>query len=65
MINAQKNLFCQKKGQELEKKLSEIQIRKIRNVLLNFNEIDINGFKKILFEMIDDKNKEKFNEMNK
>ena len=60
-----KKLILSKKGQELEKKLSEIQIRKIRNVLLNFNEIDINGFKKILFEMIDDKNKEKFNEMNK
>ena len=26
---------------------------------------DINGFKKILYEMVDDKNKEKFNEINR
>ena len=54
-----------KKGEELEKKLSDIQIKKIRNVLLNFNEIDINGFKKILYEMVNDANKIKFNEINK
>ena len=60
-----KRLILSKKGQQLEKKLSEIQIRRIRNVLLNFNEIDINGFKKILYEMVNNKNKEKFNEINR
>jgi len=59
-----KKLTLSKKGQELEQRLSEIQIKKIRNVLLNFNEIDINGFKKILYEMVDDRNKAKFNELN-
>ena len=60
-----KKLILSKKGQELEKKLSEIHITKIRNVLLKFNEMDINGFKKILYEMVDDKNKEKFDEINR
>ena len=60
-----KKLILSKKGQELEKRLSEIQIKKIRNVLLKFNEMDINGFKKILYEMVDDKNKEKFDEINR
>ena len=60
-----KKLILSKKGQELEKKLSEIQMKKIYNVLLKFNEIDINGFKKILYEMVDDKNKEKFDEINR
>ena len=59
-----KKLILSKKGQELEKNLSEIQIKKIRKILLNFNEIDINGFKKILYEMVDDSNKKKFNEIN-
>ena len=54
-----------KKGQELEKKLSEIQMKKIYNVLLKFNEIDINGFKKILYEMVNDENKKKFDEINR
>ena len=60
-----KKLILSKKGQELEKKLSNIQIKKIRNILLNFNEVDINGFKKILYNMVEDKNKEKFNEINR
>ena len=59
-----KKLILSKKGQELEKNLSEIQIKKIRKVLLNFNEIDINGFKKILYEMVEDSNKKKFDEIN-
>ena len=59
-----KKLTLSKKGQELEKNLSKIQINKIRDVLLNFNEIDINGFKKILYEMVDDSNKKKFDEIN-
>ena len=43
-----KKLILSKKGQELESRLSDIQIKKIRKVLLKFDEIDINGFKKIL-----------------
>ena len=59
-----KKLSLSKKGQELEKKLSNIQINKIYNVIKKFDEIDINGFKKVLFEMIDDNNQKKFDEIN-
>ena len=59
-----KNLSLTKKGEDLEKKLSTIQINKIRNVLKQFNEKDINGFKKILYTMIEEKNKKKFDEIN-
>ena len=59
-----KNLSLTKKGEELEKELSTIQINKIRNVLKQFNEKDINGFKKILYAMIEEKNKKKFDEIN-
>ena len=59
-----KNLSLTKKGEDLEKELSTIQINKIRNVLKQFNEKDINGFKKILYAMIEEKNKKKFNEIN-
>jgi len=59
-----KDLSLTKKGEELEKELSTIQINKIRNVLKQFNEKDINGFKKILYAMIEVKNKKKFDEIN-
>ena len=59
-----KKLTLSRKGQELEKKLSDIQIRKIHSVIKNFNEVDINGFKKVLYEMIDVKNQNKFDEIN-
>ena len=59
-----KNLSLTKKGKDLEKELSTIQINKIRNVLKQFNEKDINGFKKILYAMIEEKNKKKFDEIN-
>ena len=59
-----KNLSLTKKGGDLEKELSTIQINKIRNVLKRFNEKDINGFKKILYAMIEEKNKKKFDEIN-
>ena len=59
-----KNLSLTKKGENLEKELSTIQINKIRNVLKQFNEKDINGFKKILYAMIEEKNKKKFDEIN-
>ena len=60
-----KNLSLTKKGQELENKLSDIQINKIRNIIKDFKEIDINGFKKILYKMIEEKNQKKFEEINK
>ena len=59
-----KKLSLSKKGQELEKKLTNIQITKIYNVIKKFSEDDINGFKKILYSMIEDNNKKKFNEIN-
>ena len=59
-----KKLSLTKKGIELEKKLSNIQINRIKNVIKNFDENNINGFKKLLYAMIEEKNKKKFNEIN-
>jgi len=59
-----KNLTLSKKGLELEKKLSEIQVKKIYNVIRNFGEEDINGFKRVLYEMIDKNNQKKFDDIN-
>ena len=41
-----KNLSLTKKGMELEEKLTNIQTKRIRNVIKNAKEDDINGFKK-------------------
>ena len=60
-----KKLSLSKKGHELEKKLSAIQITKIYDVIKNFEENEINGFKKVLYSMVEDKNKKKFDEINK
>ena len=59
-----KNLSLTKKGHELESELSTIQIKKIKNILKNANENNIGGFKTLLYEMIDDKNKIKFDKLN-
>ena len=59
-----KKLSLSKKGIDLEKQLSDIQISKIYNVIKNFDEVDINGFKKILFKMLDIKNQNVFNKIN-
>ena len=59
-----KNLSLTNKGIELENKLSEIQIKKIKNIIKNSSETNINAFKKILYAMIDDKTKIIFNEIN-
>ena len=59
-----KNLILTQKGIELEKKLSSIQITKIRKILQNADENNINGFKKILFAMIDSEGKKIFNKLN-
>ena len=59
-----KVLKLTKKGIELEKKLSKIQITKLKNLLQNSDENDINSFKKILFTMIDSSGKNIFNKLN-
>ena len=59
-----KTLSLTKKGIDLEKILSNIQIQRIRNVIKNFDQNKINGFKKVLYAMIEEKNKIKFNEIN-
>ena len=59
-----KRLSLSKKGIDLEKQLSDIQISKIYNVIKNFDEVDINGFKKILFKMLDIKNQNVFSKIN-
>ena len=60
-----KNLCLTDKGIELEKKLSNFQIDKIKKVIKNADEVDINGFKKILYAMIDEKTQLQFNKINK
>ena len=59
-----KILSLSRKGSELKDQLSNIQINRIKNVIKDADEIDINGFKKILYEMIDEENKKKFNNLN-
>ena len=59
-----KNLSLTKKGHELESELSTIQIKKIKKILKNADENNISGFKTLLYEMIDDKNKIKFDKLN-
>ena len=59
-----KTLSLTKNGNILENKLSNIQISKIKNVINNFSHEDINGFKKILFEMIEIDNKKTFQKLN-
>ena len=59
-----KKLTLTEKGQALEKKLSTIQINKIKNVISNFSEDNINSFKMILYEMIENYNKKKFEQIN-
>tara|TARA_B100000029_G_scaffold110214_2_gene101976 strand:+ start:4277 stop:4762 length:486 start_codon:yes stop_codon:yes gene_type:complete len=59
-----KNLSLTNKGIELEIKLSNIQIKKIKNIFKDANEEEINSFKMILYKMIDDNNKIKFDELN-
>ena len=60
-----KNLALTDKGMEFEKKLSLIQINKIKDIIRIADESDINGFKKILYSMIEKKNKKEFDKLNK
>ena len=59
-----KNLSLTTSGLSLENELSTIQIKKIKKVINNFNKEDIDGFKKILYEMIEINNKKTFQHLN-
>ena len=59
-----KTLTLTKKGLNLEQELSKIQIKKIKKIMKNFNENEINGFKKILFNMLEASNKKIFQQLN-
>ena len=59
-----KNLSLTTSGLSLENELSTIQIKKIKKVIGNFNKEDIDGFKKILYEMIEIDNKKTFQHLN-
>ena len=59
-----KKLCLTQKGLDLEAKLSKIQIDKIKSIINDAKEPDINGFKKILYSMIDEKSKKIFNKLN-
>ena len=59
-----KNLSLTSSGKNLENELSTIQIQKIKRVINNFDQADINGFKKILYEMIEIDNKKTFQHLN-
>ena len=59
-----KNLSLTSSGISLENELSTIQIQKIKKVINNFNQTDIDGFKKILYEMIEIDNKKTFQHLN-
>ena len=59
-----KKLSLTEKGKKLENELSTIQIKKIREVINRFDVENINGFKQILYEMIEENNKKIFQEIN-
>tara|TARA_B100001250_G_C19775934_1_gene779547 strand:- start:1411 stop:1896 length:486 start_codon:yes stop_codon:yes gene_type:complete len=59
-----KSLSLTEKGKKLELELSTIQIKKIKKVLNNYSEENINSFKKILYEMIDINNRKTFEQLN-
>ena len=59
-----KNLCLTQKGIKLEDQLSKIQITKIKNIIKDIDEVDINAFKKILYLIVDSKNQKIFNDLN-
>lgn len=59
-----KNLSLTTSGLNLENELSTIQIQKIKKVINNFNQENIDSFKKILYEMIEIDNKKTFQHLN-
>ena len=59
-----KTLSLTEKGEKLENQLSTIQIDKIKKVINKFSEENINGFKEILYDMIETQNKKTFQQIN-
>ena len=59
-----KKLSLTEKGKKLESQLSTIQINKIKRVINKFSEENINGFKAILYDMIEADNKQTFQRIN-
>ena len=59
-----KNLSLTSSGLSLENELSTIQIQKIKKVINNFNQENIDGFKIILYEMLEIDNKKTFQNLN-
>ncbi len=59
-----KKLSLTQKGEDLENQLSTIQIDKIKKVINKFSEENINGFKEILYDMIETDNKKIFQQIN-
>ena len=59
-----KRLSLTEKGKKLEDQLSTIQIEKIKKVINKFSEENINGFKEILYDMIESDNKKTFQQIN-
>ena len=59
-----KKLSLTEKGKKLENELSTIQIKKIREVINRFDVENINGFKQILYEMVEENNKKIFQKIN-
>ena len=59
-----KNLSLTEKGKKLEQQLSTIQIEKIKRVINKFSEENINGFKEILYDMLEADNKKTFQRIN-
>ena len=59
-----KKLSLTEKGEKLENQLSTIQIHKIKRVINKYSEENINGFKEILYDMIETDNKKKFQQIN-
>ena len=59
-----KKLSLTPKGIDLEEELSNIQINNLKKIIIGSEEEDINGFKKILYKMIDEKTQTQFNKIN-
>ena len=59
-----KKLSLTEKGKNLENQLSTIQIDKIKRVINKYSEENINGFKEILYDMIETDNKKIFQQIN-
>ena len=59
-----KKLSLTEKGKKLENQLSTIQIDKIKRVINKYSEENINGFKEILYDMIETNNKKTFQQIN-